>query len=101
MTYLTITSDEALAMLARGHVLLIDVRTPDEFEESHIPGAINLPLYELLELIEEIVPELDQHIVIYCQTGRRSQSAAQALVYVGYTAVYDLGGIEDWTGEIQ
>ena len=89
MTYTTLDANQALELLSQtANALIIDVRTRDEFEENPISGALNLPLYEMLELIESCEIALSQPIVVHCQSGRRSQVAAQALTYVGYTNVY-------------
>jgi len=93
-TYQVITADDALNMIARDRdILLIDVRMPDEYSELHITGALNLPLFDLLKNIESYAPDLNHTIIAYCETGRRSRCAAQALIYFGYTRVYDAGGI--------
>ena len=92
-TYTTISPGEALILIAHNaNVVIIDVRTRDEFSEAHIPGALNLPLYEMLELLESYVIPLSQPIVVHCQSGQRSKIAAQALAYVGYTNVYAVSG---------
>lgn len=77
-------------------IALVDVRTPEEFQDSHIPGAVLLPLQVLAEQAENVLPDKDQTIFIYCRSGSRSIHAAGILVSLGYTAVYDLGGIIDW-----
>lgn len=76
-----------------GH-LLLDVRTPQEFAEGHIEGAINIALQELPRRLSEL-PQ-DQPIVLYCRSGNRSRDALHILRNAGYTAVYDMGGIIDW-----
>ena len=74
--------------------LLIDVRTPGEYESGHIPGAINISVQTLPDRLDEI--SRDQPIVVYCRSGNRSATAAEILVDAGYSPVYDLGGIQDW-----
>ena len=92
-TYITIDSNEALALIAHNaDVMIIDVRTRDEFAEAPLPYALNLPLYEMLELLGNDTPQLNRAIVVHCESGRRSQIAAQALTYVGYTNVYAVSG---------
>lgn len=73
--------------------ILIDVRTAQEFDGGHIPGAINIPVNEVGSRLAEI--SADQTVVVYCRTGNRSAQAADTLEANGYT-VYDLGGIVDW-----
>lgn len=75
--------------------ILIDVRTPQEFASGHIPGAINISVETLADRLSEI-PE-GQPVVVYCRSGNRSASAAQILAGAGYTDIYDLGGIIEWT----
>ena len=98
--YRQITQEEAQKMMQEesGYIIL-DVRTPEEFAEGHIPGAIcishdSIPTDEIPEL-----PDKDQLIMIYCRSGRRSKLAAEQLVKQGYTNVVEFGGFTDWTGE--
>ncbi len=73
--------------------ILIDVRTPEEFAEGHIAGAVNIPVDQIGARLSEI-PQ-DQTVVVYCRSGNRSATAAAELAASGYT-VYDLGGIISW-----
>jgi rhodanese-related sulfurtransferase len=100
--YKKITPEEALEMMDVGeNVIILDVRTQEEYDTGYIEGAILSPDYEIAEKIEELVPDKDTAILIYCRSGRRSENAAKELLEMGYTNVYDFGGIEtDWTGEI-
>ena len=83
----------------KGYIIL-DVRTPDEFAEKHIPNAINIPNETIgTEEIAEL-PDKEQKILVYCRSGNRSKQAAEKLVQLGYTNVVEIGGINDWTGEI-
>ena len=80
-------------MAAKGAVL-IDVRSPQEYNEGHLPGAINIPEYEIRRVKNEM-PKLNQQIVVYCQYGGRSIDAYNMLKKMGYTNVYSLkGGLE-------
>lgn len=76
--------------------LLIDVRTPQEYNSGHIAGAINIPLQELSARQSEI-PQ-DTPLVLYCRSGNRSSQAANLLEDAGYNQIYDLGGTIQWTG---
>ena len=78
--------------------LLVDVRTAEEYEEGHIPGAILLPIEEIRKGKLDALPDPDQTLLIYCRTGRRAEDAAAILVKEGYSNVYAIGGIFDWTG---
>ncbi len=82
-----------------GHVI-VDVRRQDEFDEGHIPGAICIPNESIVDTQPEELPDLDQIILIYCRSGRRSKEAAQKLFDMGYTSVFEFGGIIDWTGDV-
>ncbi len=82
------------ADISADHVL-IDVRTPQEFNSGHIDGAINISVETLPQRLAEI--PRDQAIVVYCRTGNRSATAAQILASAGYNTIYDLGGVVAWT----
>ena len=100
-SYTQISQDEAKEMMAQddGHII-VDVRRPDEFAAGHIPGAICIPNENIGSEQPEELPDLDQIILIYCRSGNRSKQAAQKLFDMGYTNVYEFGGIIDWTGEV-
>lgn len=74
--------------------ILLDVRTPEEFRDQRIPGAVNIPLQSLERRLAEL-PQ-DQTIVLYCRSGNRSATAANILARAGYESVYDMGGIIAW-----
>lgn len=95
--YEQITPAEAKALMDSedGYVIL-DVRTPEEFAEGHIEGAILIPDYEIGEKAESILTDKDQLILVYCRSGRRSKNAANELATLGYTNIYEFGGINDW-----
>ena len=100
-TYRQITAQEAKEIMDSGkdHVI-IDARTEEEFAEGHIPNAILIPEYEVAERAESELPEKDALILVYCRSGRRSKIASEELVKLGYTNVYEFGGIIDWPYEI-
>ena len=81
-------------------VTLLDVRTEDEFASGHIPGAVCLPLQALPARAAAVLPDKEAEILVYCQSGRRSASAAARLLKMGYSNVSDFGGIQDWPYEI-
>ena len=101
MAYRQISQEEAKEMMLRddGHVI-VDVRRRDEYDSGHIPGAILIPNESIGTEAPEQLPDRDQVILVYCRSGRRSKEAAQKLADLGYTNVYEFGGIIDWTGEI-
>ncbi len=97
--YRKITPSQAMEMMG-GDAIILDVRSQSEFDEGHIPNAVLLPGNEIAQRAEEMLPNKDQTILVYCRSGRRSALAAEELVYLGYTNVYDFGGILDWTGDV-
>ncbi len=99
-SYRQITMDEAGTMMEResGYIIL-DVRTPAEFAEKHIPNAINVPNENIGTDEISQLPNKDQLIMVYCRSGRRSKEAAEKMVKLGYTNIVEFGGILDWKGE--
>lgn len=99
--YRQISMDDALRMMSSeiGYIIL-DVRTAEEYNEGHIPGAINVPNESIGNSEIPELPDKSQHILVYCRSGRRSKEAAEKLVKLGYTNVSEFGGIIDWKGEI-
>ena len=101
-SYLQISMDEAITMMGEeSGFIILDVRTPEEFADKHIPGAINIP-NEIIgtEKIPQL-PDKDQLILVYCRSGNRSKQASEKLVALGYTNIVEFGGINDWPGEIE
>ena len=99
--YTRITQEEAKEMMGRddGHII-VDVRRRDEYDAGHIPGAILIPNESIGTEKPAELPDPDQIILIYCRSGNRSKQAAQKLADMGYTHIYEFGGIITWTGEI-
>ena len=100
-TYIQIDQEKAKEMMAvnDGHVI-VDVRRADEYATGHIPGAILIPNESIGTEKPEQLPDKDQIILIYCRSGNRSKQAAQKLADMGYTNIYEFGGINTWTGEV-
>lgn len=100
-SYRQIDMDEAIAMMeAESDYIILDVRTPEEFSEKHIPGAINVANETIgSEEIPEL-PDKDQLILVYCRSGNRSKQASEKLIALGYTNIVEFGGINDWPGEV-
>ena len=100
VSYRQINMDEAITMMEEeSSYIILDVRTPEEFAERHIPGAINIPNETIgTEEIPEL-PNKDQLILVYCRSGNRSKQASEKLVALGYTNIVEFGGINDWPGE--
>ncbi len=100
-SYNKISQDEAMQMMQeQTDYLIVDVRRPDEFAEGHIAGAINVPNEEITDEMPELLPDKEQILLIYCRSGNRSKEASQKLAEIGYTNVYEFGGINTWEGEI-
>jgi len=100
-SYKQITQEEAKEMMTKndGHIV-VDVRRQDEYDEGHIPGAVLIPNESITDKQPEALPDLNQTILVYCRSGRRSKEASQKLADMGYTHVYEFGGINTWTGEV-
>ena len=98
--YKQITMDEAVTMMdEETDYIILDVRRPDEFAEKHIPNAINVPNETIGEEAIPELPDKDQLLLVYCRSGNRSKQASKKLAEMGYTNVYEFGGINDWPGE--
>lgn len=80
--------------------IILDVRTEEEYQEGHIEGAILIPDYDLASKAEELLSNKSTTLLIYCRSGRRSALAANTLIGLGYTSLYDFGGILDWPYEV-
>lgn len=101
-TYKHLTQDEAKKMIADNpNAIVLDVRTPDEYEKKHIPNAVLVPLDDLRNGKFEALPDKNQTIMIYCWTGRRAQDAAQIVADKGYRNVYEFGGLVNWMGALE
>lgn len=98
--YRRITPEKAKELMDQGgEYILLDVRTQEEFNAGYIPGAILIPDFELADRAAAELPQKDAVILVYCRSGRRSAASAQTLAGMGYTQVYDLGGINSWPYE--
>ena len=96
-----VTGDEAQKMMeSETGYLIVDVRTPQEYAEGHIPHAINVPLDTIGTNPPAELPDKAQMIFVYCRSGKRSHDAAQKLAAMGYGNIVDFGGIMDWPGEV-
>lgn len=96
-TYQTITPEEAQQMLQdQPDAILLDVRTQEEYDTQHIEGATLLTDSDIASRAADVLPDKDAVILVYCRSGRRSAASSQQLAELGYTNVYDFGGIIDW-----
>lgn len=99
--YQKITAKQAKARMDSGDaIVILDVRTQDEFNAGHIAGAILIPNETILDEQPDLLPDLDAEILVYCRSGNRSAQSANKLLAIGYTNVYDFGGIIDWPYEV-
>lgn len=100
--YVNITAEEAKRIMdnEEGYIIL-DVRTQEEYDQGHIPGAIVISHEKIAEKAEDVLTDKDQLILVYCRSGRRSKLAAEALVELGYTNIKEFGGIIDWPYEVE
>ena len=100
--YMNITAEEAKEIMdsEEGYIIL-DVRTREEYDQGHIPGAILIPNTAIEEKAEDVLTDKNQLILVYCRSGRRSKIAAEALVELGYTNIKEFGGIIDWPYEVE
>ncbi len=99
--YHKITAEEAKKMLDEGGVTVVDVRRADEYAVSHIPGAVLVPVESIGSEPPELLPDKDAVLLVHCRTGVRSKQASDKLVELGYTQIYDFGGIVDWPFETE
>jgi rhodanese-related sulfurtransferase len=99
-SYRQVSMDEAIAIMEdENDYIILDVRTPDEFADKHIPDAINIPNEAIgTEEIPEL-PDKEHLILVYCRSGNRSKQASEKLAALGYTNIVEFGGIIDWPGE--
>ena len=80
--------------------VLLDVRSPQEYGEGHIPGSQNVPLQQL-DKVEEVTENKDTVLYVYCRSGARSRQAVSLLQAMGYTNVHNIGGIAAYSGKVE
>ena len=101
-TYQQITQEKAKEMMDAQDVIVLDVREQDEFDAGHIPGAVLLPVGTITKAAAaSVIPETDSVVLVYCRSGNRSKTASKALAGLGYTNVYEFGGINTWPYEVE
>ena len=101
-TYKHLSVEEAMNMMKTAkNYIIVDVRSQEEYDKRHIPGALLVPINDLKAGKFDALPDKNQTLMIYCWTGRRAETAAQILIDNGYTNVYELGGLVNWTGETE
>ena len=101
-SYQQISQEEAKKMMDTQEVIVLDVREQDEYDSGHIPGAVLLPVGTINEeTASAVIPEKDDTVLVYCRSGNRSKTASEALAVLGYTNIYEFGGINTWPYEIE
>ena len=101
-SYQQISQEEAKEMMDTQEVIILDVREQDEYDSGHIPGAVLLPVGTIEEeTAAEVIPEKDSTVLVYCRSGNRSKTASSALAELGYTNIYEFGGINTWPYETE
>ena len=101
-SYQQITQEAAKEMMDTQEVLILDVREQHEYDSGHIPGAVLLPVGTITkDTAAAVIDDLDTVVLVYCRSGNRSKTASQALVNLGYTNIYEFGGINTWPYEIE
>ena len=98
--YQKISAEEAYEMMASQEVVVVDVRTREEYDGGHIENAVLVPNESIGSEMPEALPDKEATLLIYCRSGRRSKDAAQKLLALGYQSVYDFGGVIDWPYEL-
>ena len=89
-------------MMDTQEVIILDVREQDEYDSGHIPGAVLLPVGSIDETTAaEVIPEKDSTVLVYCRSGNRSKTASSTLAELGYTNIYEFGGINTWPYETE
>ena len=101
-TYQQITQEEAKDMMDTQEVIVLDVREQDEFDTGHIPEAVLLPVGTITkDAAAAVIDDLDTVVLVYCRSGNRSKTASQVLADLGYTNVYEFGGINTWLYDVE
>ena len=101
-SYQQITQETAKEMMDTQEVVILDVREQHEYDSGHIPGAVLLPVGTITaETAAAVIDDPETTVLVYCRSGNRSKTASQTLVDLGYTQVYEFGGINEWPYEVE
>ena len=101
-SYHQITQETAKEMMDTQEVIVLDVREQEEYDSGHIPDAVLLPVGTIDETTAaEVIPEKDSTVLVYCRSGNRSKTASSTLAELGYTNIYEFGGINTWPYETE
>ena len=103
VTFQQISQEEAKTIMSTNqNAVVLDVRTQEEYDSGHIKGAVLLPVDAITEeTAREVIPAKDTQVLVYCRSGNRSVTASKALAQLGYTEVYEFGGINTWPYETE
>ena len=100
-SYQQISQEEAKDMMDTEDAIILDVREQYEFDAGHIPGAVLLPVGSIDAVTAAaVIPEKDSLVLVYCRSGNRSKTASSTLAGLGYTNIYEFGGINTWPYDI-
>ena len=100
INYQQVTAAEAVSLMdTEEEYIILDVRTREEYENEHIPGAICIPNETIGAKEIPELPDKNQLILVYCRSGNRSKQAAEKLAALGFTNIVEFGGIIDWPGD--
>lgn len=101
-SYQQISQEEAKNRMDTEEVLILDVREQNEYDSGHIPGAVLLPVGTIdKDTAAQVIPEKETTVLVYCRSGNRSKIASSTLAELGYTNIYEFGGINTWPYEIE
>ena len=101
-SYRQISQEEAKEIMDTQEVIILDVREQDEYDRGHIPGATLLPVGTIDEdTAAAVIPEKDSTVLVYCRSGNRNKTASATLAGLGYTEIYEFGGIKTWPYETE
>ena len=101
-SYQSISQEDAKQMMDEQEVVILDVRDQDEYDSGHIPGAVLLSVGAINEdTAAAVIPEKESIVRVYCRSGNRSKTASLALAELGYTEIYEFGGITTWPYEVE
>ena len=103
VTFQQISQEEAKTIMSTNQqAVILDVRTQEEYDSGHIKGAVLLPVDEItVETAQAVIPSQDTQVLVYCRSGNRSVTASKVLAQLGYTEVYEFGGINTWPYETE
>ena len=101
VSYRQINMDEAITMMEEeSSYIILDVRTPQEYQEGHIPGSKNVPL-QTIDKISSVADNKNIPLIVYCYSGGRSRQAASMLQHMGYANAQNIGGITAYSGKVE